>query len=268
MVSKIYQMAKEFDIIHIHPYRRAIQFAPLTKTPTVFTIHDPIKGLYKFMLEQTKKQPSTFLITLSNAQRKPLPTLNYTGTVYNGLDLKNYPFNPKPKDFFVFAGRFCQEKGVDLAISAAKAAKVKLKLAGGPDKGRFFKEKIKPYLGRDIQYVGMLNFKEMGKFYKEAKGLLYPIRWEEPFGLVMIEAMACGTPVIAFDRGSAKEVIKDGKTGFVVNSLKEMTEAIKNIDKIKREDCRIWVEKNFTIEKMVENYEKVFYKILREQKVK
>jgi glycosyltransferase involved in cell wall biosynthesis len=264
MISKIYQMnqKEKFDLIHIHPYRRGIPFAPLTKTPTIFTIHDPIKEFAKFQLEKTKDQPNTYLISLSNAQRKPLPKLNYLATVYNGIDLKNFKFNKKPKDFFIAVGRFVPEKGIDLAILAAKKAKIKLKIAGGPPKGEFWEKKIKPYLNKDIQYLGMIDYLKIGNFYKKAKGLLVPIRWQEPFGLYFIEAMACGTPVISFDKGSAREIIKDKKTGFIIKNLKEMIKAIREIDKIKREDCRELVEEKFTIERMVKEYEKVFYKLL------
>lgn len=263
MVSKIYQLnqKEKFDIIHIHPYRRCIVFAPLTKTPTVITIHDPIKGWAKHLLSFTKNIPQIFLISLSNAQRKPMLNLNYAATIYNGIDLQKFKFNEKPEDYFLVAGRFVPEKGIDLAILAAKKAKIKLKIAGGPAEGPFWEKKIKPYLDNRIQYVGMVDYFKMAEFYGKAKGVLYPQRWEEPFGLVFIESMACGTPVIAFDRGSAKEIIKDGKTGFIVKNINEMIEAIKKIDEIKRRDCRTLVEKNFTIEKMISDYEKVFYQI-------
>lgn len=268
LASKIYLMGKKekFDIINIHPYRRAIPLAVLTKTPTVITIHDPIEGLAKYMLSFTKKIPQIYLISLSNAQRRPLPNLNYIGTVYNGIELKNFKFNKKPKDYFVLAGRFVPEKGIDLAILAAKKAGVKLKLAGGPAEGEYWERKIRPHLGKQIEYVGMLSYFQMGQFYGQGKALLAPIRWEEPFGLYFIEAMACGTPVIAFPRGSAPEVIKNQRTGFLVKNLNEMVKAIKKIDQIQRKDCRKWVESNFTLETMVENYEKVFYKISEKNK--
>lgn len=265
MISKIYQMAKKekFDIIHIHPYQRCINFAPFSKIPTVVTLHDPIEGFAKHVLSFSKKIPQLFFISISNSQRKSLPGLNYVATVYNGIDIKKFEFKEKPREFLVAAGRFVFQKGIDLAILAAKKAKMKLKLAGGPAEGEFWKTKIKPHLGKSIRYVGMIDYSEMGNFYGQGKALLAPIRWREPFGLYFIEAMACGTPVIAFDRGSARELIKDGKTGFLVKNLKEMVEAIKKIDRIDRKECRKWVEENFTVEKMVENYEKVFYKILK-----
>lgn len=265
MVSRIYQMdqREKFDIINIHPYQRCIPFAPLTKTKTVITLHDPIEGFNKYVLSWTKDFPQIYLVSISKNQRKPLPHLKYAATVYNGLDLKKFEFNGKPGDFFAAAGRLVPEKGIDLAIGAAKKANVKLKIAGGPAKGRYWEEKIKPQLNKNIEYVGMLDYYKMGNFYGRAKGLLHPQRWQEPFGLVFIEAMACGTPVITFDNGSAKEVVKNGKTGFVVKSEAEMAEKIKKIERIERKDCRNWVEKNFTIEKMAAEYEKVFYRILK-----
>jgi glycosyltransferase involved in cell wall biosynthesis len=264
LIAKIYQMDKKekFDIIHLHPYKRCVNFAPLTKTPTVITIHDPIDDFVKYILSWTKNIPQIFLVSLSNSQRKPSPDLNYIATIYNGIDLKKFKFNEKPQDYFVAAGRFVPEKGIDLAILAAKKAKIKLKIAGGPAKGIFWEKKIKPYLDKNIQYTGMVDYFKMGDFYRKAKGLLYPQRWQEPFGLVFIESMACGTPPIAFDRGSAKEIIKNGKTGFVVKNFDEMVRAIKRLDKIHREDCRSWVEEKFSVSRMVDDYEKVYYKIL------
>jgi glycosyltransferase involved in cell wall biosynthesis len=270
MVAKMYQMNKKekFDIIHIHPLRRCIPFAMLTKTPTVVTLHDPILGFYKYMLSKTKSIKPLYLASISSSQRKPLPQLNYAGTVYNGLDITKYKFNDKPDDYFVAAGRFTPEKGIDIAIKAARKAKVRLKIAGGPAQGGYFENKIKPFLNKDIEYIGMLPFYKMGDFYRKAKGLLYPHDWEEPFGLVFIEAMACGTPVITFPKGSAKEIVKDKKTGFVVRNFNQMVKAIKKINQIKRTDCRALVEKKFTIEKMAESYEKTYYKILRRNKIK
>jgi glycosyltransferase involved in cell wall biosynthesis len=265
MISKIYQMAEKekFDIIHIHPYQRCTNFAPLSKIPTVITVHDPLEGITKHFLEFTKNIPQIHLISISNSQRKPLPNLNWTGTVYNGIDIKKFKFNSKPENYWVAAGRFVPEKGIDLAIKIAKKAKIKLKLAGGPAQGKYWEKNIKPFLGKNIEYVGMLPYSKIPEFYRKAKGFLALHRWQEPFGLVFVESMACGTPVIAFKNGSAPEIIKNGKTGFIINSLKDAIHKIKEIEKIDRKDCRNWVKENFTIEKMVENYEKVFLKITK-----
>jgi len=184
-----------------------------------------------------------------------------------------YKFNPKPKDHFVWIARVDPYKGIENAISAAEKAGVKLLLAGRLDPWRkeYFKKKIKPHLSNKIKFLGQLSQKQLSGFYREAKACLYPIEWQEPFGLIMTESMACGTPVIAFDQGSVSEVVKDGKTGFVVPSLnkkrkkniKGLVKAIKKIEEIKREDCRTWVKNKFSYQKMVDNYEKVYYQIIR-----
>jgi len=255
-------LKKKFDIIHIHPVDRALPFALLTKTPVVYTLHDPIYPWRAkiFEMYQTKNQ---HFVSLSNAQRKPAPNLNWAGTVYNGIDLNLFPFNSKPENYLLFSGRILAKKGTHVAIKVALKTKENLIIAGDrPDK-KFWKEKIEPHLKmKNITYAGFLPYQKIQKLYREAKALLCPIQWEEPFGLTFIESMACGTPVIAFKRGSAPEIIKDGKTGFVVKNFEEMVKAIEKIEKIKRGDCRKLVEDNFTIEKMVDNYEKVFLKIL------
>lgn len=267
MISRIYQMDQKtkFDIIHIHPYRRCLPMASLTKTPTVITIHDPIAGFNKCQLAETKNIPQVNLISISDAQRKPLPGLNYAATVYNGIDLDKFKFNPKPEDYFVAAGRFVPEKGIDLAIKIALKAGVKLKIAGGLAKGEYFDKKIKPYLNKNIEYVGMIDYLKMGDFYSKARGLLSPLQWEEPFGLFFIEAMACGTPVITFDRGSAKEVVKDKETGFIVNNISEAARVIKKIGQIDRQKCRKMVESRFSIKQMVDGYENAYFNIIKNQ---
>jgi glycosyltransferase involved in cell wall biosynthesis len=264
MISKIYQMnlKEKFDIIHIHPFRRCLPMAALTKTPTVITIHDEIKNFNKHQLIVTKDIKSVHLVSISDSQRKPLPNLNYARTVYNGIDLKKFKFNSKPEDYYAVAGRFVPEKGIDLAIKIAEKAKINLKIAGGPAKGEYFDKKIKPYLGGNIEYVGMVDYLKMGDFYSKAKALIAPIQWEEPFGLFFTEAMACGTPVIAFNRGSVGEVIKDKETGFVVDNIDQAVSAVKKIDNINRRDCRKRVEDFFSTEKMVDGYEDAYYRII------
>lgn len=264
LISLIYRQALkgEIDLIHIHPVDRALPFGlAFQKIPVIYTLHDPIYPWRAeiFRMFQTKNQ---YYISISDAQRKPAPDLNWAGTIYNGLDLKEFPFSEKPKNQLLFLGRILPTKGADLAIKAALRMGEKLIIAGAPKEGEYWEKKIKPYLGKNIKYVGNIPYEKTYKYYGEAKATLCPIQWEEPFGLTFIESMACGTPVIAFDRGSAREVIQDGKTGFVVKNVEEMIKAIKNIDKIDRDNCRKWVEKKFTVEKMVSDYEKVFYKIL------
>ncbi len=258
-------LKNNLDLLHIHPVDRALPFGlAVEKIPVLYTLHDPI---YKwraqiFKLFQSKNQ---YFVSISNAQRKPAPQLNYIATIYNGIDLKKFPYCAKPKNQLLFLGRILPTKGPDIAIQVASIAKEKLIIAGTPNKGEYWDKKIKPYLSKNIKYVGNIPYENTYKYYGQAKACLFPIQWEEPFGLTFIEAMACGTPVIAFDRGSAREVVKNNKTGFVVKNIQEMVQAIKKIDQIKREDCRKWVEEKFSIERMISEYEKVYYQIIQKQ---
>ena len=278
-ISKIYQMAQKakFDIIHIHPLDRALPLAPLVSVPTIFTLHDPITPWRKFIYSAYKNIPQIYYVSISNTQRKPLKNLNYVGTIYNGLDLKKYPFSEKPEESFICAGRIMQKKGTHLAIKAAEKTKFKLSIIGLAKKEEdYWQKEIKPYLDKNIKYKGMVPLSEVFKFYQNSKALLFPIQWEEPFGLVMIEAMACGTPVIAFNRGAVPEVVEDGKTGFIIPqfdknkkiNIKGLIEAIKKIDQIDRKECRKHVEENFTIKKMVDNYEEAYYKVIEDWRKK
>ncbi len=250
-----------FDVIHIHPVDRSMPFAVLFPgAKFVYTLHDPIYEWRKEIFEMFASK-NQFYVSISNAQRKPAPQLNYGATVYNGIDADSYPFSAKPGEYLAFSGRFQDNKGVAEAIQVAKRLKLTLLLAGAPASGEYWDKEIKPRLNKDIKYVGFLSGDRLKDFYKNALALLFPIKWEEPFGLVMIEAMACGTPVIAFNRGSVSEVIKDGKTGFIVNNVKEMAAAIGKMDRIDRSACRSWVEKKFSVEKMADGYERLFLKI-------
>ncbi len=273
LISLMYKMAlqKKLDLLHIHPIDRALPFGfSFEKIPVVYTLHDPVYPWRSeiFRMFSSKNQ---HLIAISNSQRKGSPRLNWTATIYNGLKLQQFPFSSQEGSYLLFSGRLLPKKGASEAIQASLKAKEKLIIAGAPNHGIYWEGKIKPYLGRNIRYVGNIPRQKIYQYYQKAKALLSPVQWEEPFGLTMIEAQACGTPVIAFDRGSVKEVVKDGKTGFVVpflakngkKNIQGLVEAVKKIDQIKRKDCRTWVEKNFTLEKMVNNYEKVYYKVLK-----
>jgi glycosyltransferase involved in cell wall biosynthesis len=209
---------------------------------------------------------NTYYVSISDAQRKPSKKLQWAGTVYNGVYPERFPFNNKPESHFTIIGRLVPEKGIYEAILAAKKARVPLKIAGGPTEGPYWERRIKPNLSRTIQYVGMVPYKDMPRFLSRARGFLFPIQWEEPFGLVMIEAMATGTPVIAFPHGSVKEIVVDGKNGFLVNSVSSMAKAIKKIDTVDRADCRHYVKTHFTVNHMVRGYEKVFSHIIKRHK--
>ncbi len=273
LLSLLYEeaMKGKFDILHIHPIDRALPLARITKTPTCYTLHDPI-FLWRKDIFQIYKSPQQYYVSISNAQRKPAPDLNWAGTIYNGIELEKFPFVGTPKNHLLFLGRILVRKGPGIAVQVAIRDRKKLIIVGSPSTGKYWDAQIKPYLNRNIRYVGNISYEKTHRYYGQAKALLCPIQWEEPFGLVMIEAMACGTPVIAFGRGSVPEIIKDGITGFICkpNNLNSMVKAVKKIYQMPeteykkmRYNCRKHVEENFTIEKMVDDYEKVYYKILK-----
>ncbi|MCG2689848.1 glycosyltransferase family 4 protein [Candidatus Parcubacteria bacterium] len=268
LASKLYQMAQQgkFDVIQFHSPLRVLHSAPLIKTPIFFTMHDPLRhpfnsGAVKTICDSIPYKNVRF-ISISNAQRKLSPNLPYAGTCYNGIDIDKFKFKKEKEDYFLFAGRIIPQKGLHLAVEIAKEMGLKLKIAGpvGKEQKSYWKSKIEPHLSSKIEYLGVLTPSQMVPLYQKAKGFLMPILWSESFGLVMAEAMACGTPVIGFNKGSVAEVVKHNQTGFVVETKREMKEAIKKIDKIKPEDCRAWVEDNFTIDKMVDSYENLYLK--------
>ncbi len=268
-VGKVLEYLKDLDvdIIHNHIGWRLLPFTPLLKKPVITTLHGPLDIKYqKTIYGQFKKAN---FVSISNNQKEPLPDLNYIATVYNGIDIKKFPFSEKRGNYLAFLGRMSPEKGPVEAIKVAKKSSLELKIAGKIDvvDKEFFEKKVAPFIdNKQIKFLGETNHKEKVELLKNAKALLTPIQWREPFGLFFVEAMACGTPVIAFNRGSVPEIIKDGETGFIVRNVEEMAEAIKNIDKISRKKCRERVEKYFTVGKMADGYEKVYYEILKKKK--
>jgi len=272
LIAEMFREAEKgkYDLLHIHPPDRSLPLAfSHPKIPTFYTLHDPI---YPWRAEIFSMYSSSnqYYISISNAQRKPAPNLNYAATIYNGIDIHNFAYSENHDDYLLFTGRIHPEKGVAEAVQAARMSGDKLFIIGPPVTGEYWDKKIAPYLNDKIKYLGFVPRNQLFKYYQRAKATLVPIQWEEPFGLVLTESMACGTPVIAFSRGSVPEVVKNGKTGFVIEpfdnkgevNLKEFAEAIGKIDQISRRECRKLVEENFTIEKMVEGYEKAFNKVL------
>lgn len=268
MLSRMFMDAREgkFDLLHIHPPQRGLFFSPFVDVPVIFTLHDPIGEMNKFLFLKFDRYKNIYYVSISDVQRKPLPDINYAETIYNGISIERFKFVKKSGDYLLCAGRIIPQKGFDVAVRAAKATSQKLILAGSISNSNrdYWKKEIKPFVdGRQIKYVGLLDQQgEMAKVMGGAKAFLFPIDWEEPFGLVMIEAMASGTPVIAFNRGSVPEVVEDGKTGFIVETEEEMIEAVGNIDKIAREDCRKYVEENFSIKNMVDGYDRLFRRLV------
>lgn len=284
-LSRAFSKAENFDVVHSHLDLWALFFQELTKTPVIHTFHNP---LYTSSITDPKRLPNrlkmfdlhkktSYGCFISKSQRNLCPVkFPHNSIVYNGIDVSLLKFNPKPKDYFVWIARIDPYKGIEEAIKAAQMAKVKLLLAGRLDPTRqdYFNKKIKPHLNKKIQFIGELSQKELSNFYGNAIACLYPIEWHEPFGLIMVESMACGTPVIAFDRGSVSEVVKNGKTGFVVpfknkrgkKNIEGIVRAVKNISQIKRSDCRKWVEQKFSYQKMTDKYEKLYYQLSKKKK--
>lgn len=264
LLSLMYKEALEgkFDILHIHPVDRALPLAQAIRNiPTVYTLHDPVSP-WRAEVFRMFASPNQHYVSISDAQRVPAPDLNWLSTIYNGIDLVDIPFSEKHGDYLLFVGRITPEKGVAEAVEVARKTGEKLFILGPMVTGSYWEEKIKPYLGDQIRHIGVVPRKELYEYYKNAKATLIPIQWEEPFGLVMTESMATGAPVVAFRRGSVPEIIDHGKTGYIVESVEEMADALKKIDRIDRRECRKRVEENFTTEHMVDRYEKEFLKIL------
>lgn len=253
---------EQFDVLQTHcrPFSIA-DFAPLKPLlPVVATAHDPVSyPLYK-LLPLYNQFINLHLVSISMAQRPGQTGIEWAANIYNGVDADKWEFKAGRGEYLVFAGRMMEEKGPDTAIQVALKTGMKLKLAGSMyDKDKeFFETKIKPFLGPQIEYLGAVPREQLNDLYGGAAALLMPIKWEEPFGLVMIEAMACGTPVIALKRGSVPEVVVDGRTGYIVDSSEEMEESVKNIGKIDRADCRKSVEEKFSLQKMAEEYLKLY----------
>ena len=254
----------EFDMLWFHHPEAALAgTARYPEVPVVYTLHDPVYSYYREMFE-LYKTPNQHYISISNNQRRDAPDLPYAATVYNGTDVEMFTFSDEYEDYLLYAGRITPQKGIKEAIQVARESNHRLLIIGpvaAADQG-YFDQYIRPELDDKILYLGRVDQDRMPKYYQKAKALLTPVQWEEPFGLTTIEAMACGTPVISLHRGAAPEIIKDGKTGFIVNSIGEMAEKVGQIDTIKRSDCRKHVEQQFGIIQMVDGYEAAFQHIV------
>ena len=277
-LSRAFEMAEDgkFDIVHCHLDLWGLFFQGIVQTPIIHTMHNP---LYRTNADATKddrlrlfgeEAHRTDIVFISESARKnSMVEFSKGRVIYNGIDLEHFRFNKKGGEHFIWIARMNKHKGVENAIAVCERLNIKLLLAGriDPTQQEYFEKVIKPHINKKIQYVGELKDNELSDFYGNAKALLYPIEWEEPFGLVVAEAMACGTPVIAYKRGSMEELVKNGESGFVIESdIEKLIEAMGKIDQIDRSAVRRQAKDNFSKERMVDEYEKLYYELCLKQK--
>ncbi|PKP20536.1 MAG: glycosyl transferase [Bacteroidetes bacterium HGW-Bacteroidetes-20] len=258
-ISNLMEQADQFDIIHNNYDFLPLTYSKLIKTPMVSTIHGFSSP--KIIPVFVKYNNTTSYVSISNADRSE--QLSYVATVYNGINEQLFDFNPTPKDYLLFFGRIHPEKGTYEAIKIAKQSKKRLIISGFIQDQNYFDAKVKKFINNeDIIYVGNSNPTERNELLGNALALLHPISFNEPFGLSVAEAMMCGTPVVAFNRGSMPELIQHTQTGFLVRNVEGAVEAIQNITSIDRKRCHDWSLSNFSQHKMIEGYLDVYNKIL------
>ena len=255
-----YISQSNFDIIHNHAYTFGPALLNFSSIPHVTTFHDmPYKPLMHYFEAFSSKNQ---YISISQSQQKAIP-LNWIGNVYNAINVADFAFEANKEEYLLFIGNVAPWKGPHLAIQVARKLQRRLKIAGPVHKADYYEQEIAPYVdGSLIEYIGEVDFAQKVSLYQNAAVLLVPISWEEPFGLVMIEALACGTPVIAFMMGAAPEIIVDGQVGFLVTNVDEMAAAVKNISKISPWKCREHVERNFDTKLMADRYIELYQKTL------
>lgn len=255
MLEHLAKRADEFDIIHFHVDYLHFPISRRIRTPHVTTLHGRMD--VPELVPVFQEFDDVPVISISMAQRRPLPFANWAGNVYHGLPADLLQFHAKPGKYLAFLGRFSPEKRPDRAIEIAKRSEMPLKLAAKVDRAdrEYFESTVKPLLNSSlVEYVGEINDREKSDFLGNAFASLFPIDWPEPFGINMIEAMASGTPTIAFPCGSVPEIMSDGVTGFVVNSIEEAVDAIRRVPQICRKACRREFERRFTAPRMTSEY--------------
>jgi glycosyltransferase involved in cell wall biosynthesis len=266
MLGHVYRRAQEFDLIHCHTDYLGLPFTRATTTPTIITLHGRLD--IPEIIPLYHDYPEVRLISISDAQRLPLAHPNWVATVHHGLPPQLYPFSPRGGSYLLFLGRISPEKRPDSAIRAACRAGVPLRIAAKVDRvdQEYFEATIRPLLGHPlVEFLGEVNEPQKQALLANALALLFPIDWPEPFGLVMIEALAAGTPVIARPCGSVPEVLRDGVTGFLCESEDEMVAAVSRVAALDRAACRREFEQRFTAPVMVQNYLKVYETALKAQ---
>lgn len=257
-ISNLMEQAGDFDIIHNNFDFLPLSYTGLINTPVITTIHGfsspRIIPVYK------KYNSTGYYVSISNSDRAP--ELDYLATVYNGLDTDDFKFTGKPGDYLVYFGRIHPHKGCAEAIEIAKKSKRQLLIAGIIQDENYWKEKVEPFLDDQIKYVGQAGPQQRNELLGNAAALLHPISFNEPFGMSVAESMLCGTPVIAFNRGSMPELVQDKKTGFLVDTVDEAVAAVYQLESIDRKDCFRWANSQFSKEKMAADYFELYKNIL------
>lgn len=264
-LDRVLRRTADFDIIHSHMDVAALSYGKQSPTPVVHTIHGILTAASGKLFSQYRQAN---FVSISNSQRRDDLGLNYLATVYNAIAINQFDFYPQPaaSPYLAFLGRMSIEKGPHLAIEMAKRSGWPLKMAGKIDfeNQTFFDQQVAPHIdGQQIQFLGEVSPAAKQALIGQATATLFPITWPEPFGLVMAESMACGTPVIAMALGAAPELVVDGKTGFLGHTVDDGIAAIAKIASIQRQDCREHVALNFSIERMVDGYEAVYRRLIQ-----
>jgi glycosyltransferase involved in cell wall biosynthesis len=263
MVEEVYRRAEDFDVIHFHIDYLHFMASRRQLIPHVTTLHGRLDlpdlvPLYREFHDMP-------VVSISNAQRAPLPWLNWRGTIHHGLPEDLFTFRQEPEEYLAFLGRISPEKGLERAIEIARRVGLTLRIAAKVDRAdqEYYEQAIRPLLGQPgVEFLGEINDREKQDFLGNARGLLFPIDWPEPFGLVMIEAMACGTPLIAFPRGSVTEVVDPGETGFVCSTVEEAVAAVGRLSEISRRGCRQVFERRFSAARMARDYVDLYHRQL------
>jgi glycosyltransferase involved in cell wall biosynthesis len=254
-LERVFRMGSDFDVIHAHVDYLAFPFARRVPIPLLSTLHgrldlEPLVGLYREYREQ-------WVVSVSDAQRRPLPWLRWLGTVHHGLPRELYRFEPRAGDYLAFVGRISPEKRLDRAIEIARRADLPLRIAAkvDPVDAEYFRSVIRPLLDHPlVEFIGEVDDRGKDDLLGGARALLFPIDWPEPFGLIMIEALACGTPVIAWQHGSVAEVITHGVSGFLCDDVGAAVRAVAAVDQIERAVCRREFEERFSADRMAKDY--------------